>query len=311
MFVMMNSERLSVGTQGLGIGEVAYQSAVAYAKERLQGRSLAGAKHPEKPADPHHRASRRAPHAHDHARLQRRLPCARRVGRQRARSHGAAAGGRGAHRSRRLRCLDDSGGQGAVHRSGIRVGQSRRTDLRRPRLHRRSWHGTIRARLAHRHDLRGYERHPGARSRRAETAGEHGALAAPIFSPGVRVHRGAQTDPEIGPWCNRSPKPSARCNSPPHSSHRRVSATRRKQARHRPTICACSASWRSASCGCAWPKVAAAKLPTAGGEDAAFYRAKRVTAAFYIDRILPQAGALLYTIKAGKTSMMALEESSF
>src|SRR5260221_1306094 len=52
MFVMMNSERLSVGTQGLGIGEVAYQSAVAYAKDRLQGRSLSGTKHPEKSADP-------------------------------------------------------------------------------------------------------------------------------------------------------------------------------------------------------------------------------------------------------------------
>ncbi len=52
MFVMMNSERLSVGTQGLGIGEAAYQGAVAYAKDRLQGRSLAGTKYPEKPADP-------------------------------------------------------------------------------------------------------------------------------------------------------------------------------------------------------------------------------------------------------------------
>jgi alkylation response protein AidB-like acyl-CoA dehydrogenase len=52
MFVMMNSERLSVGTQGLGVGEVAYQSAVAYAKDRLQGRSLSGPKHPEKAADP-------------------------------------------------------------------------------------------------------------------------------------------------------------------------------------------------------------------------------------------------------------------
>ncbi|MEW6124911.1 MAG: acyl-CoA dehydrogenase C-terminal domain-containing protein [Pseudomonadota bacterium] len=52
MFSMMNSERLSVGTQGLGVGEAAYQSAVAYAKERLQGRSLTGAKHPDKPADP-------------------------------------------------------------------------------------------------------------------------------------------------------------------------------------------------------------------------------------------------------------------
>ena len=52
MFVMMNSERLSVGTQGLGIGEAAYQAAVAYAHDRLQGRSLAGAKYPDKPADP-------------------------------------------------------------------------------------------------------------------------------------------------------------------------------------------------------------------------------------------------------------------
>jgi alkylation response protein AidB-like acyl-CoA dehydrogenase len=52
MFVMMNSERLSVGTQGLGVGEAAYQAAVAYAKDRLQGRSLSGTKFPEKPADP-------------------------------------------------------------------------------------------------------------------------------------------------------------------------------------------------------------------------------------------------------------------
>ncbi len=52
MFTMMNSERLSVGTQGLGIGEASYQSAVAYARDRLQGRALSGAKYPEKAADP-------------------------------------------------------------------------------------------------------------------------------------------------------------------------------------------------------------------------------------------------------------------
>ncbi len=52
MFTMMNSERLSVGTQGLGVGEASYQSAVAYARERLQGRALTGAKYPDKPADP-------------------------------------------------------------------------------------------------------------------------------------------------------------------------------------------------------------------------------------------------------------------
>jgi len=52
MFVMMNEARLGVGMQGLAQSEVAYQNAVAYARERLQGRSLSGAKAPDKPADP-------------------------------------------------------------------------------------------------------------------------------------------------------------------------------------------------------------------------------------------------------------------
>jgi len=52
MFVMMNEARLGVAIQGLAVSEVAYQNAAAYAKERLQGRSLAGPKYPEKPADP-------------------------------------------------------------------------------------------------------------------------------------------------------------------------------------------------------------------------------------------------------------------
>ena len=47
MFSMMNEERLGVGIQGLGVAEIAYQSAVAYAKDRLQGRSLSGVKHPD------------------------------------------------------------------------------------------------------------------------------------------------------------------------------------------------------------------------------------------------------------------------
>jgi butyryl-CoA dehydrogenase len=52
MFIMMNIERLAVGIQGLGIMEASYQGAVSYAMERLQGRSLTGAKYPEKSADP-------------------------------------------------------------------------------------------------------------------------------------------------------------------------------------------------------------------------------------------------------------------
>jgi alkylation response protein AidB-like acyl-CoA dehydrogenase len=52
MFAMMNNERLGVGNQGLGAGELAYQNALTYARDRLQGRSLKGAKYPEKAADP-------------------------------------------------------------------------------------------------------------------------------------------------------------------------------------------------------------------------------------------------------------------
>jgi alkylation response protein AidB-like acyl-CoA dehydrogenase len=52
MFVMMNAARLGVGNQSLGLTEVAYQNAAAYAKERLQMRALSGPKAPDKPADP-------------------------------------------------------------------------------------------------------------------------------------------------------------------------------------------------------------------------------------------------------------------
>ena len=52
MFVMMNEARLGVGLQGLAIAEIAYQNAVNYARERIQGRSLSGPKAPDKKADP-------------------------------------------------------------------------------------------------------------------------------------------------------------------------------------------------------------------------------------------------------------------
>jgi hypothetical protein len=51
MFVMMNAARLGVGMQSLGLTEVAYQNALAYAKDRIQGRSLTGPKNKDQPAD--------------------------------------------------------------------------------------------------------------------------------------------------------------------------------------------------------------------------------------------------------------------
>jgi len=52
MFVMINSSRVGVGVQALGMGQAAYDSSVAYARERLQMRAAGGAKRPDLPADP-------------------------------------------------------------------------------------------------------------------------------------------------------------------------------------------------------------------------------------------------------------------
>ena len=52
MFTMMNEARLGVGLQGYAQAEVAYQNALAYAKDRLQGRAVTGAENPKGPADP-------------------------------------------------------------------------------------------------------------------------------------------------------------------------------------------------------------------------------------------------------------------
>ncbi|MFT4699990.1 MAG: alkylation response protein AidB-like acyl-CoA dehydrogenase [Yoonia sp.] len=52
MFTMMNEARLGVGLQGYAQAEVAYQNAVFYANDRLQGRAVTGVEFPDKPADP-------------------------------------------------------------------------------------------------------------------------------------------------------------------------------------------------------------------------------------------------------------------
>ncbi|MEL6913623.1 MAG: acyl-CoA dehydrogenase C-terminal domain-containing protein [Pseudomonadota bacterium] len=52
MFIMMNEARLGVGLQGYAQGEIAYQNALGFAQDRIQGRAVTGAEAPEKAADP-------------------------------------------------------------------------------------------------------------------------------------------------------------------------------------------------------------------------------------------------------------------
>ena len=119
MFTMMNTARLSVGVQGLALSEVAYQNAVAYAKERLSGRAPGGAKFPQKAGRSDHRASGRAPHADDHAGVQRGGARAGAVDRAQGRHRAALHRRERARSGRRPYGPADAGDQRRAHRSGL------------------------------------------------------------------------------------------------------------------------------------------------------------------------------------------------
>ena len=183
MFTMMNRARLGVGVQGIGIGEIAYQSALAYARERRQGRAPGT---PRRPGRPDHRPRRRAPGAAADARADRGRTGAGPVGgcrdgcRPAPSRPGAAAGGR------RPGGAADAGDQGCLHRQRRGGGQPGDRRLRRPRLHRRVGGRAARPRRPHQPDLRGHQRRPGARPRGAQAADAPGPAAAPVLPPDRR-----------------------------------------------------------------------------------------------------------------------------
>ena len=153
MFVMMNEARLGVAVQGLAQSEVAYQNAVAYARDRLQGRALTGPKAPDKPADP----------IIVHPDVRRTLLTIRAFNEAaRAMVVWTALKSDVAHRSsdpegppggRRSHGPDDAGAERLSHRYRLCQRGAGAADVWRPRLYRRAGHGAVRARCAHRHDL--------------------------------------------------------------------------------------------------------------------------------------------------------------
>ncbi len=153
MFVMMNEARIGVGLQGLALSEVAYQNAAQYAKDRLQGRALTGAKFKDLPADPiivHPdvrrtlmtiRAFNEAARA-----LVMWISIQSDVATALRQRHGATGGGGPAEPA-------DAGDQGGAHRPRLRQYRDGPAGVRRPRLYPRMGHGAVRARCPHSHDL--------------------------------------------------------------------------------------------------------------------------------------------------------------
>jgi 3-(methylsulfanyl)propanoyl-CoA dehydrogenase len=310
MFVMMNSERLSCGTQGLGVGEAAYQNAVAYTKERIQGRSVAGAKHPEKPADPIivHPDVRRAlmtMRANNEGCRALGVWVANALDRaERATDHVERAEAQDfialmtpivkalftdlGFESANL-ALQTFGGHGYIVDNGMEqlVRDARITMI---------YEGTNGVQAL---DLVG-----------RKLPANMGRSLRRFFHPVSEFIEAHSADAAVGPLVQGYAKA--------FGALQLATAFIAQKSQGDPEEAAAAASdylrlFGIVALGFMWvrmAKIAADKLPAAG-EDAAFYRAKRTTANFYIERILPQAGALLTAIKAGKASMMGLEESAF
>ena len=310
MFSMMNSERLSVGIQGLGIAEAAYQSAVAYAKDRVQGRSLSGAKQPAKAADS----------IIVHPDVRRNLM------RMRAEVEGCRALSGWV-----ARALDRAGKSDDPHVKReaddfcqliTPVVKAMFTDMafenasRGVQVH--GGHGYIRD-----HGVEQYVRdariamiYEGTNGIQAldlvgRKLGAHaGRYLRSFFHPVAEFIEANKTDAAIGEPVRRLEKAFGALQ---------LATGQIAQAGMRdPEEAGAAASdylrlFGLVALGYMWArtiKIAHEKLPTANG-DAGFYRAKLATASFFFDRILPEAGGLFAAIKSGKASMMALDEAMF
>ena len=179
MFTMMNNARLSVGLEGLAIAERAYQAALAYARERVQGRRRNGGG--ERPAT-----------IIEHPDVRRMLVTMRsQIEAMRALAYSAAAAldraqhepdaARRAQRRGPARAADPAG-QGLVHRSRLRDRLERAPGARRHGLHRGDRHRAASARRPDRDDLRGHQRHPGAGPGRAQAAHGRRRLPRALFA---------------------------------------------------------------------------------------------------------------------------------
>ncbi len=310
MFTMMNSERLSVGIQGLAIGEAAYQSAVAYARERIQGRSLSGVKNPDQPADP----------IIVHPDVRRMLLT------MRAYAEGCRA--LGLWVAQALDTIERSAEPAAREKAEdftalmTPIVKALFTDL-----------GFEAANLAVQvYGGHGYIRDHGVEQyvRDARIAmiyeGTNGIQALDLVGRKLGAHYGRLLREFFHPVAAfiAAHKEDAAIGKMVHGLEKAFGALQLATAHiaeagmRDPEEAGAAASeylrlFGLVALGFMWArmaKTAAAKLAN-GADEPAFYHAKLTTARFTMERLLPQAGALYLAIKSGKHAMMALEEAAF
>lgn len=309
MFAMMNSERLAVGVQGLGLAEVSLQNAVAYSRDRLQGRSIAGTKAPDKPADP----------IIVHPDVRRMLLTAR------AYTEGSRALALWAARSIDIakHHPDPETRQEADDFVQLitPVVKALLTDLgyevTNLGMQVYGGHGYIRE-----HGQEQYVRD----CRIAQIyEGTNGIQALDLIGRKMPAHTGRYLrrffhpvgdyietrlgDPAMTPLVQPLGKAFTRLQQ--------ASATLARKGLARPEEAAAAASeylrlFGLVALGYLWARMAeTARAKASEGDPDGFYRAKTITARFYMDRVLPQTGALFSQIMSGADAILDFEEAAF
>jgi len=306
MFTMMNAERLSVGIQGLGVAETAYQSAVAYAKDRLQGRALSGPRYPEKSADP----------IIVHPDVRRSLMTIRAY----VEGCRALSGWVASALDLEAKATDPQLRQESEDFVALMtpVVKALFTDLSfelsSMAVQVYGGHGYIRDHGMEQlvRDARITMIYEGANGIQAldlvgrKLPAHMGRLMRGFFHPVQQFIEDNAADPNIlplGKAFGTLQQATAHIAQAGMKDPEEAGAAATDYLRLLGLV-ALGYMWARTA------KIAAEKLPVANG-DAGFYKAKLTTAQFFNDRLLPQTGALWGAIKAGKASMMALEEAAF
>jgi alkylation response protein AidB-like acyl-CoA dehydrogenase len=306
MFTMMNAERLSVGIQGLGVAETAYQSAVAYARDRLQGRSLSGAKYPDRAADP----------IIVHPDVRRTLMTVRAY----VEGCRALSGWIAKSLDLETKAADPAARQEAEDLVALMtpVVKALFTDLSfelsSMALQVYGGHGYIRDHGMEQlvRDARITMIYEGANGIQAldlvgrKLPAHMGRLMRAFFQPVQDFIDSHPGDAKVAPLAAAFDSLQAATLHIAQNGMRdpeEAGAAATDYLRLMGLV-ALGYMWARSA------EIAAAKLPSANG-DAGFYKAKLTTGQFFNERLLPQTGALLAAIKAGKESMMALEEAAF
>ena len=310
MFTMMNTERVSVGIQGLGAAEAGYQGAVAYARDRIQGRSLSGPKHPDKAADP----------IIVHPDVRRMLLTIR--------SYTEGCRALGGWVARELDVVARSNDPEAKRRAEdftalmTPVVKALFTDLgfeaASIAMQVYGGHGYIRD-----HGMEQYVRdarismiYEGTNGIQAlDLVGrkmpQHaGRLLRRFFHPVSEFIAETESHPQLAPMVKVLAKSfQALQGATAHIAQKGMTDPEEAGAAATEYL----RLFGLVALGYMWARmaqVALEKLPRANGE-AGFYQAKLHVAQFYMERVLPQAFGLYTSIKAGKRSMMQFEEAAF